>query len=175
MICQECNEQMASLHFTKIVNGQKNEVHICDKCAKERSDLFSISDSFSLNDLLASFMNPKAISNEPNSTYELKCNRCGLSYATFMREGKLGCSNCYNSFEIDLDPLLKRLHSGNGEHIGKVPLSIDGIVSKQKEIQDLQQELQEVIAKEQFEKAAEIRDEIKKLQVQLGNCGKGEN
>lgn len=36
MLCQECNKRPATLHFTKIVNGEKTEFHICETCAKEK-------------------------------------------------------------------------------------------------------------------------------------------
>ena len=40
MICQECNQRPAALHFTKIINGEKTEVHLCEKCAQEKGEMF---------------------------------------------------------------------------------------------------------------------------------------
>ena len=40
MICQECNQRPATLHFTKIINGEKTEVHLCEKCAQEKGEMF---------------------------------------------------------------------------------------------------------------------------------------
>ncbi len=33
--CQSCSSQ-ATFHFTDIVNGHKNEVHLCQNCAEEK-------------------------------------------------------------------------------------------------------------------------------------------
>ncbi|MBD4938639.1 protein-arginine kinase activator protein McsA, partial [Xanthomonas citri pv. citri] len=54
MICQECHERPATFHFTKVVNGEKIEVHICEQCAKENSDSYGISanQGFSIHNLL---------------------------------------------------------------------------------------------------------------------------
>ncbi len=38
MLCQECGEKQATLHFTKIVNGEKTEFHICESCAREKGE-----------------------------------------------------------------------------------------------------------------------------------------
>lgn len=58
MICQECNERPATFHFTKVVNGEKTEVHICDKCAQNNSSIFiDSSKGFSINNLLAGLLN----------------------------------------------------------------------------------------------------------------------
>lgn len=38
MVCQECGNRPATLHFTKIVNGEKTEFHICEHCAREKGD-----------------------------------------------------------------------------------------------------------------------------------------
>ena len=42
MVCQECNQRPATLHFTKIVNGEKEEFHLCEKCAQEKGDMYFI-------------------------------------------------------------------------------------------------------------------------------------
>lgn len=36
MICQECNERPASVHFTKVVNGEKTVIQLCEHCAQEK-------------------------------------------------------------------------------------------------------------------------------------------
>lgn len=33
MNCEECGKRQATLHLTKIVNGEKTEYHICEQCA----------------------------------------------------------------------------------------------------------------------------------------------
>ena len=40
MVCQECNQRPATLHFTKIVNGEKEEFHLCEKCATRKRRMY---------------------------------------------------------------------------------------------------------------------------------------
>ncbi len=59
MICQECKERPATLHFTRVVNGEKTTIQLCERCAQEKGELFMNegSGAFSFNDLLAGLLN----------------------------------------------------------------------------------------------------------------------
>ena len=57
MICQECGKRPATLHFTKIVNGDKNEFHICENCAREKGEMIpGTSNGFSIHNLLSGLL-----------------------------------------------------------------------------------------------------------------------
>ena len=34
MLCQVCNKNEATVHYTKIINGEIEELHICEECAR---------------------------------------------------------------------------------------------------------------------------------------------
>ncbi|MBA3062323.1 MAG: hypothetical protein FP833_05105, partial [Atribacteria sp.] len=59
MLCQICKKKEAAITFTKIVGGQKTEIHLCKDCASTFSDKFSIFPlpQFDINDLLAGLLN----------------------------------------------------------------------------------------------------------------------
>lgn len=173
MICQECGQRPAKFHFTKIINGEKSEINLCDQCAKEKGELSMFSDGgFSFNHLLAGLLNfdqPfKEKSHDAFSREEvLHCDHCHMTFEQFAKSGKFGCSNCYKSFKVQLDPILRRLHSGNTSHNGKIPKRIGGTIHIQKEIKNLREELRELISKEEFEQAANVRDQIRVLENKL--------
>jgi protein arginine kinase activator len=174
MICQECHKRPATLHFTKIVNGEKNDYHYCDSCAQEKGEAFMFGDEpdFSINNLLAglfsfdpSFQQVKKETLPKQNV--LQCDNCHMTINQFLNVGRFGCAHCYESFENQLTPLLKRLHSGNVEHRGKVPKRIGGSIHIKKQIQELKQTLQAAIHQEEFERAAEIRDKVRALEGSL--------
>lgn len=171
MICQECNQRPATLHFTKIVNGEKTEVHICEHCAQEKGEMlmFPGSSGFSINNLLAGLLNfePMAKQSVPNAFSEhniLQCDKCKMTFHQFSKVGRFGCSHCYKTFGSHLDPILKRVHSGNTSHTGKIPKRIGGNIHLRKQIDKHKQLLQELILNEEFEKAAEVRDQVRALE-----------
>jgi len=165
MVCEECGKRQATLHFTKIVNGEKTELHICESCARERGELIpGTSSGFSIHNLLSGLLDfDPAGAKAPT----LRCSHCGMTYAQFSKMGKFGCSQCYKHFADKLDPLLKRVH-GNTAHVGKVPKRVGGQVRTKREIDRLKRELQAKIEREDFESAARIRDRIRELEKEIG-------
>jgi protein arginine kinase activator len=122
------------------------------------------------------------------------CPACGMTFAAFRQHEKLGCMHCYHTFERQLGGLLERLHEGATHHVGKTPkrllaesarASVAGqsvstptgeparvgpkivvltAAQLQRRATNLKKKLEEAIALEQYEKAAQIRDELLKLQ-----------
>jgi len=164
------------MHFTKVVNGEKTTIQLCEKCAQEKGELFMIDGAggFSINDILAGLLNldptfQKAKSQPSPSEEIVQCEVCKMTFQQFINIGRFGCANCYNAFKDHMAPILRRLHSGNIKHGGKVPKRIGGSIHIKQKVQLLKEELLSLIAQEEFEKAAEIRDQIRSLENTMLN------
>jgi protein arginine kinase activator len=172
MLCQECESKPATLHFTKIINGEKTEYHICENCAREKGELIpGSSNGFSIHNLLSGLLDfdPGSKGSIGSSKAQpVRCEQCGLTYSQFSKIGRFGCSSCYKYFADRLDPLLKRVH-GNIIHVGKVPVRTGGRIKYQREIERLKREMQLKIEREEFEAAASIRDRIRELERKISN------
>ncbi|UFT99466.1 UvrB/UvrC motif-containing protein [Radiobacillus kanasensis] len=169
MECQECHERQASLKFTKIVNGNKTEIRVCEQCAKEKGYISFEEEAYTLHDLLSGLFNfdSKTLSEQKKAAYPdpgLTCPKCGMSYQEFARIGKFGCASCYETFSDRLNPILRRVHSGNSEHKGKVPSRIGIDIKHKQQIQTYKEKLRTLIDAEEFEQAAQVRDQIKALE-----------
>jgi len=163
MLCQVCSKKTATVHLTEIINDQMTELHLCEDCAKEKG-IAGLGQPFGLQDLLAGlvdFGTPIAAGNK--KTVTVKCPNCKMTYEDFRRIGRLGCSQCYDTFKESLDPLLKKIHSST-QHIGKTPARGIEDSKTNKELQDLYLQLQKAIQAEAFEEAARLRDKIKQLE-----------
>lgn len=158
MVCEKCGKEAASVHVTKIVNGQKNEVHLCQDCAREVSDFGS---GIDIPNLFASFFDhPQTWG---GATVKAKCTTCGSTLADLQNLDQLGCSDCYTTFKVELQPLLRRLH-GTNKHIGKVPVRGYQKLSLDRKVEALREQLTHAIAIEKYEEAAQLRDQIRKLE-----------
>ncbi|CAM3090120.1 UvrB/UvrC motif-containing protein [Paenibacillus sediminis] len=170
MLCQECEKRPATLHFTKIINGVKTEFHLCETCAREKGDIIpGTAGGFSIHNLLSGLLDFDPTNKGPNSAKAapmIRCEECGMTYAQFSKIGRFGCSSCYKYFNGKLDPLLKRVH-GNTVHVGKIPKRAGGHIKVKRRIDDLKQELQYSIIQEEFEKAAQLRDQIRELEKEI--------
>lgn len=172
MLCQECEHYPATLHFTKIINGEKMEMHLCETCAKDKGDFVPGSNSFSIHQLLSGLMDQEGAFTPANELTsgtkaqkpELQCPSCGMTYRQFAESGRFGCADCYDTFNDKLDPVLARIHAGNHTHHGKIPKRQGKDLHIYKEIEQLRESMSRLIADEAFEEAAEVRDRIRDLQ-----------
>jgi protein arginine kinase activator len=93
------------------------------------------------------------------------CPGCGLTIADFKRTGRLGCSRCWSAFDGSLRGLLRKLHGGT-QHAGKVYLPPDPTeVDRAARISSLRRSLQRAVDGEDFERAAALRDQIRRLEA----------
>jgi protein arginine kinase activator len=164
MLCQICGKNPASVHFTEIHDNKMSEIHVCERCAEEKGmHTPAQQHKFEIADLLAGMVDAMTHTEEERVGH-VQCPRCGLPYSSFKETGRLGCGECYTAFQFQLRPLLRRIH-GDTRHRGKTPRR--GVVeSSTRQIQRLHDELQRAVEREEFEKAAGIRDEIRKLEAE---------
>ncbi len=161
MECQECKQNSATVHLTKIVNDQVSEIHLCESCAWEKGDF---GPDFSIQDMIASILNfDMAPSPEDRAT---RCETCGMTYRDFYKQGKLGCADCIRYFGEDFQQILHRVQ-GKLTHTGKIPQRIGGDVMLKRDIRELKESLQRKVIEEKFEEAALIRDQIRELEASL--------
>lgn len=160
MLCQECGEKPATVHLTRITNGKKTELHLCESCAREKGEL-GFEPAFALQHLLAGLLNQEAPAAKTETV--LQCSVCGMTYTDFVRKGRLGCSHCYTEFNGRMEPLLRRIH-GSNIHTGKLPQRGGRLAKLQREVLLLRSELSQAVTQEAFEEAARLRDRIRELE-----------
>ncbi|MBQ2931855.1 MAG: UvrB/UvrC motif-containing protein [Clostridia bacterium] len=162
MKCQKCGSFDATTHITEIVNGVKSESWLCSKCANAVDGNFSFESLFhpDFDNFFGSVLNQQKFLD----TSALKqCPICKSTLSDIKKSGRLGCSECYSVFYDFLIKPLKEIQ-GSTKHIGKIPGSAKSNKPGECEIQKLKDLLDEAVQKQEFEKAAELRDRIKLLE-----------
>lgn len=158
MNCDVCKTNAATVFLTQIVDGKMQKVNLCESCSKEKG----VTDptGFALADLLLGLGAAQEIEKGGSSQ---KCTVCSFSQADFKKTGRLGCAHCYDTFGEGLGSLLKAMHKGTS-HSGKVPSRMQRAMKIEAEMKTLQQGLEQAIAEENYESAAELRDQIRQLE-----------
>lgn len=174
MICQVCGKKQATFHYSSNENGNITETHLCHECAKQTGLLddsnkifnsFAFSDSIfeqnesMLSDLLGGMLGSSKHKTIVESTV---CPFCGMRLNELMQGGKAGCAKCYTTFKNAISPTLQKLH-GHTKHIGKIPEGTDIKKTKKDKRSELEALLNEAVQKQEYEKAAEYRDQIREL------------
>ena len=171
MLCQSCNKNNATIHFTKIINGNIEETHLCDQCAQKNND-FDLDFPFPFQKIFTGLISS---AQEGQPEYKnISCPKCGLTYKKFLEGGRFGCNECYEAFKEDVESLLKGIH-GHTEHKGKIAVRANSKILNKRAINSLRKELEESIVKEDFERAAFLRDEIKRLSCDISSQGCDKN
>jgi protein arginine kinase activator len=156
--CQICDNP-ASVHLTDIVNKKKRELHLCERCARERN---LIPDSpgppLDLKALLNLLVHPFPKAGEEADVslapaVGLGCEVCGITLAEFKAEGRLGCPHDYEALRPGLEPLLERIHRSL-THAGKAPRAV--------RLREWKKQMQAAVAAEDYEEAARLRDLIRR-------------
>ena len=148
MKCQNCGKNEINFHYSSNVNGCVTETHLCSECAaKQGYDFGSIfSSDFFRNDFF-----PMSIRNP-----FIAIPMFGFGMASpFLLAPQAGlpseeCS-CEGSCEA---PVQKNPEA-----------EVDGDMQKRREINIIREQMRLAAEKEDFEKAAELRDQIRKLEA----------
>jgi len=160
MICDNCKKYQATIQLEQIINNEKIEMNICQKCSLD------FSTPIFFNSVIQGIL--FNLQSSGNNVDTITCAACGLNLAEFKKFGKLGCSNCYKDFEVELMALYKNIQYGT-EHVGKFPKKSAKSLIALKEIKKLKTRLKVAIAEEEFEEAAKLRDKIKSLEEEAKN------
>ncbi|TWT42537.1 UvrB/UvrC motif-containing protein [Botrimarina hoheduenensis] len=161
MKCQKC-DRPATFHITDLVDGKAKEVHLCEECAKEfLSPLAAEAESVvpQMAGLLAQQLAVGQTAEELARLDERVCPVCGISFLEFRKQGRLGCPHDYVHFAKEIEPLLVNIH-GETHHVGKTPRHSGADTEHQTQLIRLRREMKEAVAKEDYERASVLRDEI---------------
>lgn len=160
MKCEKCGLNEATTHIRSVVNGVVREYNLCNSCAAQSG--YKGGTHNSLAGMLASMFGEFLNTGVPASS--VKCPVCGATFSDIAKTGKVGCAECYKTFESDLLPYLKRVH-GSTKHVGVVPnKSPIMVVDNSESVEALRIKLARLVSEEKYEEAAVIRDKIKELE-----------
>lgn len=163
MKCENCGERDAQIHLTQIVDNSVTTVHLCEECASTKGvQTGPAAGANPLNDFVASIgLGVESAPSDEESTME--CPNCSSSLKDFREVGKLGCPVCYDTFHAHLKGLLRRLH-GSSHHVGKYYFADSDETDHERKAKELQKQLKRAVAAENFELAAELRDQLQVLE-----------
>lgn len=161
-MCSVCKEKPATIFLSNIsAENKKVDLDLCDACAKAKGiddpSAFLVASA----DLILGLGASQEIEQAAGGT-ELKCLRCGFTQADLKKSGRLGCPDCYKTFSEGLSSLLKTMHKGT-RHVGKAPEALRASRDNADKLKMLQKKLAKAIESENFEEAAQVRDEIKQI------------
>lgn len=168
MKCQKC-EKPATFHITDLTGDELLALHLCPDCAKLylQAEESPPEDAPVVTGLLNKQLKLEQTAEDLQELDARQCPVCGISFYEFRQAGRLGCPHDYVFFSNELEPLLVNVH-GDNRHVGKQPQHGSDDMESQTELIRLRRQMKEVVEQEDYEKATELRDQIRKLEGESG-------
>ena len=181
MNCQFCQVNQSNVHVTEVENWQgpgssDNHItikHLCEVCAQQQNLPF-VGPGAKASAKLWQLMG--LASKAEIKTTLLSCKCCGMTQLQLRKKGRVGCPQCYEVFSAELEAMLERIH-GATEHTGRTPQIATSLESSTCEatsstpepdrierIGELKGRLEQAIDQEEFEVAADLRDQLADLE-----------
>lgn len=168
MKCEKCKKNEAKIHFTQIKDGKVVSYNLCKECAEKQGFKAVKFDSeqqpaFAPED--KDHVLSELVGEESGATGE--CAFCHHKLDDIKSSGRMGCAQCYLTFEKQIDVLLRRIQGSSfhlGKHSGK---PVSERYGDQIKIRELKKKLNESVKGEDYEKAARFRDEIRSLEKRM--------
>ena len=189
IVCESCQEKLATVHLTEIVQKTKRELHLCEGCAQARGVVMGAPPAepasqpkgsqpkgsppkpaskpgkpLSVKELFAGLETPASVGSSSKRRESVSCPDCGIGLEEFRASGRLGCSRDYDHFRAELEPLLERIH-GAGRHVGRVPDRLAARLAVAEQVELYQRDLAAAVEREAYEEAARLRDKIQELEA----------
>ena len=168
--CTACQKAIATIVVMDLDEGSvSGSQHICTACAEQLGVTPPQQPKFSgemLEDLLGGLKETQEVEAAPPPRLEC-CPGCGMTPSDFRQKGRLGCPRCYEAFRHELIPLLMRIHEAQA-HAGRLPSTMPVIeadsAEERPDLSDLRQKLEDAVRGEQYEEAAQLRDELRRAE-----------
>lgn len=180
MKCEICHKRDATTAYTHIVDDVKKTLLLCVHCIPEGkgnseempAETVSAKEQVKQDvpTLIKKAKVEFASSTAEGGAVAKECTGCGMTYEQFKKAGRLGCKCCYETFVAQLDRLLKRIHGAN-KHCGKGRIEPKEIFVSADDLNQLEQELKEAVEREDFERAAQVRDQIRSMELDVDAGG----
>lgn len=173
--CQICGKR-ASIYLTQIINGQTSDLALCETCAREKGLFDPQSLTFAekffpevfkqkVDKLVRELINhaeaeqPAHTESRPRGGDMLtECPVCHFKLEDFRSSGRLGCADCYSVFADEIKA--EATAAGEAEAPSDMGAAAESAPVRRSK---LEQQLQAAIAREDYETAARLRDELKNL------------
>ncbi len=185
--CQLCPSPHATVHLTEFSpTGGRLELHVCRDCVARLG--LVLDHPPPLASLLVQAQALAQVGEDLESVVVPNageaCPQCGLEFSAYVQSNLFGCGECYQAFAPQVAELVQRYH-GAVRHGGRLPAGIAGLSSpaspetvtpspatikrrKSATRATLTTALSEAIAREQFERAAALRDQLASLDAESG-------
>jgi protein arginine kinase activator len=179
MLCDNCGKNEVEVLIRQAIGEEVKHLNLCRQCAEKMGFISpvipSITISFSIGESAPRQRKVrKTQTKKREQPFEsMCCPTCGSDFQSFRETGILGCPDCYESFRVPLGIFLHKTQGAESHWVASDAFREIGVtagatncrtdtVTETEEtrgnISRLKLELSEAISREDYERAAQLRD-----------------
>lgn len=175
MKCERCHHNTATQAIRSEKDGKSCELFVCDDCARQSAP--KPAGAVSLADILFSLeppapgvvrdAPPAPLADTPGEPRPLAaCPSCGLTRDALREHRRFGCPACYETFGEEAKAFVRELQYGD-RHVGRAPRAW----KDRSRVEELKGELADAVTRQDFPRAALLRDAIAGLEARAARSG----
>lgn len=152
-VCSRCGSDTGSIRMDQRWGSQVRRYRLCESCAAELGVVAgkpAVTPRF--RDLFAGVFSGQR---------ESACPDCGRSVMELRKTGRVGCPTCYVTFQGEISSVIGEQTLTHG-HVGSLPKRLRPLRWTYLERERLRDRLTGALHSEDYEAAAELRDEIRR-------------
>jgi protein arginine kinase activator len=177
MLCDNCGKNEVEVLIRQVIDEEVKNLSLCRSCAEKMGFISplipSITISFSIGESPPKQRKIRKTQTKrrEQSLESMCCPTCGSNFSSFRETGILGCPDCYEAFRAPLGIFLHKTQGAESHWVASDAFSEIGVtdgnhqmnivVEKEEtkgNITRLRLEMNEAISREDYERAAQLRD-----------------
>ena len=162
MLCDCCGTRPSQVTFQVAFADKKVIRNYCAQCAR----VLRRGDALGVQMAVVNSLSSEHVENAE------ACPKCGMTIERLQKTGRMGCAACYRAFGAATEEMLKKLN-GTERQMAETVLDAPVLTETQQRLRVLHDELAQAVSVENYERAAQLRDEINGLSLQAEQEAQG--
>lgn len=172
MLCQKCHKNPASVKYTEVVDGKVVHQDLCPACLAHHEQDAAHAFTLDLPKPTATRRREGSAAGRGERRTRRLCPSCGAALERILDTATVGCAACYRHFGQDIESALEGAQHGPC-HRGKTRGVDDARARVQADLQNKRALMRSMLSLEDYEEAAVVRDEIRRLEAGLSLSERG--
>lgn len=171
MLCQKCHKKRATIRYAEVVDGHVTDQFWCKDCLAQQRNA---SEGFELSEVPTARPSKASIHKVVSRVVRAQrtCPQCETRLQSVLETRLMGCPACYEQFSDEIPALVAKLQEAQ-LHRGKAAHQTDVRTQLRSDLTAKRSLLRSVLKAENYEAAAQLRDEIRQLESGLPAAGPG--